>query len=147
MRLYLLDFFTSAAARAGAFSRRLPGPPSDEVKKDKDKNHAASLTADVTTHPNSDSSSSHISRPFTQSTNIFSLVERFTFRPSPSETHLPSPPPLLLPEIQYWPGMIMRNVCHKDEGCGGIRKCVNMLCGKWETAPRDFAKCTGGGGR
>ncbi|KAF8756221.1 MYND finger [Rhizoctonia solani] len=35
-----------------------------------------------------------------QSPNVFSLVERFTFRPSPSETTLPRLPH----EIQYWAG-------------------------------------------
>ncbi|QRV90417.1 MYND Zn-finger protein [Ceratobasidium sp. AG-Ba] len=54
-----------------------------------------------------------------QSPNVFSLVERFTFRPSPSETTLPRLPN----EIQYWAG------------------CANMLCGRWEDFPREFAKC------
>ncbi|EJD06317.1 uncharacterized protein FOMMEDRAFT_138352 [Fomitiporia mediterranea MF3/22] len=74
-------------------------------------------------------------------TNVFSLVERFTFRPSPTESALPSPPPFLPPEIQYWAGVIMRNACRKDESRGGIRQCANMLCGKWESFPREFAKC------
>ncbi|EJC97526.1 uncharacterized protein FOMMEDRAFT_171637 [Fomitiporia mediterranea MF3/22] len=74
-------------------------------------------------------------------TNVFSLVERFTFRPSPTESALPSPPPLLSPEIQYWAGVIMRNACRKDESRGGISQCANMLCGKWESFPREFAKC------
>lgn len=72
-----------------------------------------------------------------QTPNIFSLVERFTFRPSPSD-------PLLFripQEIQYWAGVIMRNACRKDEARGGIRQCANMACGKWETFPREFAKC------
>lgn len=74
-------------------------------------------------------------------TNVFSLVERFTFRPAPEESELPSPPPFLPPEIQYWAGVIMRNACRKDESQGGIRQCANMLCGKWESYPREFAKC------
>ncbi|KAF8867556.1 MYND domain-containing protein, partial [Mucidula mucida] len=69
--------------------------------------------------------------------NVFSLVERFTFRPSSSETDTPKLPP----EIQYWAGVIMRNACRKDESRGGIRQCANMLCGRWETVPREFAKC------
>jgi hypothetical protein len=69
--------------------------------------------------------------------NIFSLVERFTFRPSPSEPLLPRLPP----EIQYWAGVIMRNACRKDESRGGIRQCASMTCGKWEQYPREFAKC------
>jgi len=72
-----------------------------------------------------------------RSPNIFSLVERFTFRPSPSEPHLPRLPN----EIQYWAGVIMRNACRKDESRGGIRQCASMTCGKWEKYPREFAKC------
>ncbi|KAF8712470.1 MYND finger, partial [Rhizoctonia solani] len=44
-------------------------------------------------------------------------VERFTFRPSPSETTLPRLPH----EIKYWAGVIMRNACRKDDQRGGIR--------------------------
>ncbi|KAF9255431.1 hypothetical protein L218DRAFT_350966 [Marasmius fiardii PR-910] len=76
-------------------------------------------------------------------TNVFSLVERFTFRTSSASTSgegmgngtkLP-------PEIQYWAGVIMRNACRKDDSRGGIRQCANMLCGRWESYPREFAKC------
>ncbi|KAG6826266.1 hypothetical protein H0H92_000517 [Tricholoma furcatifolium] len=74
-------------------------------------------------------------------TNVFSLVERFTFKPSTTEAELPNPPPRLPPEIQYWAGVVMRNACRKDESRGGIRQCANMLCGRWETFPREFAKC------
>jgi len=69
--------------------------------------------------------------------NIFSLVERFTFRPSPTDPTIPQLPE----EIVYWAGVIMRNACRKDESRGGIRQCANMTCGKWETLPRQFAKC------
>lgn len=69
--------------------------------------------------------------------NIFSLVERFTFRPSPSDPTLFRIPQ----EIQYWAGVIMRNACRKDEANGGIRQCANMSCGRWESYPREFAKC------
>ncbi|THH11760.1 hypothetical protein EW146_g7931, partial [Bondarzewia mesenterica] len=80
--------------------------------------------------------------PFsTRQTNVFSLVERFTFRPSSSENDLPNPPPTLPAEIQYWAGVIMRNACRKDDSRGGIRQCANMLCGRWESYPREFAKC------
>lgn len=58
-------------------------------------------------------------------TNVFSLVERFTFRPSSHEYDLPNPPPTLPPEIQYWAGVIMRNACRKDDSRGGIRQCAN----------------------
>ncbi|KZV81265.1 hypothetical protein EXIGLDRAFT_844764 [Exidia glandulosa HHB12029] len=77
----------------------------------------------------------------TQSPNIFALVERFTFRPSANELLLSSPPDELSTEIQYWAGVIMRNACRKDESRGGVRQCANMLCGKWEESPRQFAKC------
>jgi hypothetical protein len=58
-------------------------------------------------------------------TNVFSLVERFTFRPSSHEYDLPNPPPTLPQEIQYWAGVIMRNACRKDDSRGGIRQCAN----------------------
>lgn len=61
-------------------------------------------------------------------TNVFSLVERFTFRPSSHEFDLPNPPPTLPPEIQYWAGVIMRNACRKDDSRGGIRQCANSAC-------------------
>ena len=57
--------------------------------------------------------------------NIFSLVERFTFKPSSTETDLPNPPRRIPPEIQYWAGVIMRNACRKDDSRGGIRQCAN----------------------
>jgi hypothetical protein len=60
--------------------------------------------------------------------NVFSLVERFTFRPSSSESELPTAPPPIPPEIQYWAGVIMRNACRKDDTRGGIRQCANSTC-------------------
>lgn len=64
--------------------------------------------------------------PLPRQTNVFSLVERFTFKPSSTETDLlPHPPPRLPPEIQYWAGVIMRNACRKDESRGGVRQCAN----------------------
>lgn len=60
--------------------------------------------------------------------NVFSVVEKFCHRLQPGP-------------IQYWAGVIMRNACRKDETKGGIRRCANMSCGKWETQPREFAKC------
>ena len=72
--------------------------------------------------------------------NVFSIAEKFTLRPSKSSgsNH---PVPRLATEIQYWAGVIMRNACRKDELRGGIRQCANMLCGRWEAFPREFAKC------
>ena len=69
--------------------------------------------------------------------NMFSLVERFTFRPSAADPGLYRVPN----EIQYWAGVIMRNACRKDELQNGIRQCASMSCGKWETFAREFAKC------
>ena len=73
-------------------------------------------------------------------TNVFALVERFTYRHSSSDVESGTPPPFR-PEIQYWAGVIMRNACRKDESRGGIRQCANMACGKQEAFPREFAKC------
>jgi len=60
--------------------------------------------------------------------NIFPLVEKFTVRHHP-------------PEMQYWAGVVMRNLCRKDDSRGGIRQCAYYECGKWEQFPRQFAKC------
>ncbi|EIW51458.1 uncharacterized protein TRAVEDRAFT_107632, partial [Trametes versicolor FP-101664 SS1] len=79
------------------------------------------------------------SRP--RMTNVFALVERFTYRHSSSELESSNPPPSLPPEIQYWAGVIMRNTCRKDDSRRGIRECANMLCGKWERFPWEIAKC------
>lgn len=76
--------------------------------------------------------------------NVFSIAERFTHRPSRSSgtpSMLCSLYPRFAPDIQYWAGVVMRNACRKDESRGGIRQCANMLCGKWESYPREFAKC------
>ena len=60
--------------------------------------------------------------------NIFPLVEKFTVRHHP-------------PEMQYWAGVVMRNLCRKDDSRGGIRQCAYYECGKWEQFTRQFAKC------
>lgn len=70
-------------------------------------------------------SSAQASAPAPRQTNVFSLVERFTFRPSSSESELPNAPPPLPADIQYWAGVIMRNACRKDDSRGGIRQCAN----------------------
>ena len=93
----------------------------------------ASSSTSASTIPSSSSASSKpnpIPTPSTpistpRQTNVFSLVERFTFKPSSTETDLPNPPPRLPPEIQYWAGVIMRNACRKDDSRGGIRQCAN----------------------
>ncbi|KAJ7098398.1 hypothetical protein C8R44DRAFT_717147 [Mycena epipterygia] len=112
--------------------------------KEKEKGKApvagSSRGSTVVTPATPAASTSAAARPALE-TNVFSLVERFTFRPSSSETDLPNPPPKLPQEIQYWAGVIMRNACRKDDSRGGIRQCANMLCGRWEKYPREFAKC------
>jgi MYND finger len=60
--------------------------------------------------------------------NIFPLVEKFTVR------HYPG-------DMQYWAGVVMRNLCRKDDSRGGIRQCAYYECGKWEEYTRQFAKC------
>jgi hypothetical protein len=60
--------------------------------------------------------------------NIFPLVEKFTVRHHTSD-------------MQYWAGVVMRNLCRKDDSRGGIRQCAYYKCGKWEEYTRQFAKC------
>lgn len=91
--------------------------------KDKDKEKASgaqsvSQTPSSSTTGGSPPSSSRL-------TNVFSLVERFTYRPSSSEMEGPNPPATLPTEIQHWAGVIMRNACRKDDQRGGIRQCAN----------------------
>ncbi|KAH8105651.1 hypothetical protein DFH11DRAFT_1643211 [Phellopilus nigrolimitatus] len=51
--------------------------------------------------------------------NVFSLVQRFTFGPSPTESSLSTPPPFLPPETQYCSGVIMRNACRRARAAAG----------------------------
>lgn len=60
--------------------------------------------------------------------NIFPLVEKFTVRHNSQD-------------MQYWAGVVMRNLCRKDDSRGGIRQCAYYECGKWEEWTRQFAKC------
>lgn len=60
--------------------------------------------------------------------NIFPLIERFTMRHHSQD-------------MQYWAGVVMRNLCRKDDSRGGIRQCAYWKCGKWEQFTRQFAKC------
>ncbi|EEB05886.1 zf-MYND type zinc finger protein [Schizosaccharomyces japonicus yFS275] len=60
--------------------------------------------------------------------NTFQLVEQFTLQIYP-------------PQVQYWASAIMYNYCRKDESNGGIRRCANLMCDKWEEHNRQFAKC------
>jgi hypothetical protein len=56
------------------------------------------------------------------------LVEKFTVRHHSQD-------------MQYWAGVVMRNLCRKDDSRGGIRQCAYYQCGKWEEFTRQFAKC------
>lgn len=60
--------------------------------------------------------------------NLFPLVEKFTVRYHSTD-------------MQYWAGVVMRNLCRKDDTRGGIRQCAYYQCGTWEQYPRQFAKC------
>ncbi|GAA6020729.1 hypothetical protein JCM10207_002003 [Rhodosporidiobolus poonsookiae] len=104
--------------------------------------HGCASSSHPHSHPHShahasSSLSSSPSTPRLPPSNVFTLVEAFTYRPLPSDPFTPAYPS----EVHYWAGVIMRNACRKDEQRGGIRQCANMRCGKWETQPREFAKC------
>lgn len=71
--------------------------------------------------------------------NIFPLIEKFTAKPSSSRHATPSSPQQ--GDMQYWAGVVMRNLCRKDDSRGGIRQCAYWQCGKWEEYTRQFAKC------
>jgi hypothetical protein len=71
--------------------------------------------------------------------NIFPLIEKFTAKPS-SSRHSTSASPQQ-GDMQYWAGVVMRNLCRKDDSRGGIRQCAYWQCGKWEEYTRQFAKC------
>ena len=60
--------------------------------------------------------------------NIFPLVEKFTVRHHSQD-------------MQHWAGVVMRNLCRKDDSRGGIRQCAYYECGRWEQWTRQFAKC------
>lgn len=60
--------------------------------------------------------------------NIFPLVEKFTVRHHSQD-------------MQHWAGVVMRNLCRKDDARNGIRQCAYYQCGRWEQWTRQFAKC------
>lgn len=96
--------------------------------KEKEKEKLLSVSSSSTSINSTSTTTTSLNPSTTRHTNVFSLVERFTFRPSSTETGMPNPPPKLPPEIQYWAGVIMRNACRKDESRGGIRQCANSEC-------------------
>lgn len=68
--------------------------------------------------------------------NLFPLVEKFTVK-----YHNTDMQRYFSTDMQYWAGVVMRNLCRKDEERGGIRQCAYYQCGKWEEYTRQFAKC------
>lgn len=80
-----------------------------------------------------------VKKPDEKPYNIFPLIEKFTAKPSSSRHQHPSSPQQ--GDMQYWAGVVMRNLCRKDESRGGIRQCAYWQCGKWEEYTRQFAKC------
>lgn len=81
-----------------------------------------------------------VQKPGEQPYNIFPLIEKFTAKPS-SSRHSSNPSSPQQGDMQYWAGVVMRNLCRKDESKGGIRQCAYWQCGKWEEYTRQFAKC------
>ena len=81
-----------------------------------------------------------VKKPGEKPYNIFPLIEKFTAKPS-SSRHSSNPPSPQQGDMQYWAGVVMRNLCRKDESRGGIRQCAYWRCGKWEEYTRQFAKC------
>ncbi|KAK5167495.1 uncharacterized protein LTR77_007194 [Saxophila tyrrhenica] len=80
-----------------------------------------------------------VPKPDEPAYNIFPLIEKFTAKPSSSRHTAPASPQQ--GDMQYWAGVVMRNLCRKDEKRGGIRQCAYWKCGKWEEFTRQFAKC------
>lgn len=117
------------------FAAALPGPIGLPVPAGKEK------AADSKTGPSGRHDPAwgpRWSDPPSTARNVFSIAERYTIRSSRI-------PPVTLGrlgrEIQFWAGVIMRNACRKDDERGGVRPCAYMACGKWESYPRQFAKC------
>jgi hypothetical protein len=73
--------------------------------------------------------------------NVFSLVERFTFRPYPSEFGLPAPLPIYLLQFSTGRASSCEMLAARTTRGSGICQCANMICGIWERYPREFAKC------
>ncbi|OMJ20289.1 MYND-type zinc finger protein samB [Smittium culicis] len=81
-----------------------------------------SVSVDNSSIPSSDRTGSR------RIVDVFSIAEKFT---SPGN----------LDYMQGWAGIIMGNMCRKDEKHGGIRKCAYIYCPEWETTTKKFAKC------
>jgi hypothetical protein len=81
-----------------------------------------------------------VKKPGEKPFNIFPLIEKFTTKPSSSRNSSSQQLPQQ-GDMQYWAGVVMRNLCRKDDSRGGIRQCAYWQCGKWEEYTRQFAKC------
>lgn len=81
-----------------------------------------------------------VKKPGEKPFNIFPLIEKFTAKPS-SSRYAQTPQSPQQGDMQYWAGVVMRNLCRKDDSRGGIRQCAYWQCGKWEEYTRQFAKC------
>ena len=81
-----------------------------------------------------------VKKPGQEPYNIFPLIEKFTAKQS-SSRHAHNPTTPQQGDMQYWAGVVMRNLCRKDDSRGGIRQCAYWRCGKWEEYTRQFAKC------
>ncbi|QIW95274.1 hypothetical protein AMS68_000792 [Peltaster fructicola] len=81
-----------------------------------------------------------VEKPGERAYNIFPLIEKFTAKPSSSRPQT-STNSQQQGDMQYWAGVVMRNLCRKDDSRGGIRQCAYWQCGKWEEYTRQFAKC------
>lgn len=82
-----------------------------------------------------------VKKPGEKPFNIFPLIEKFTSKNSTSSRHAQSAASPQQGDMQYWAGVVMRNLCRKDDSRGGIRQCAYWQCGKWEEYTRQFAKC------
>jgi hypothetical protein len=96
-----------------------------------------------------------VKKPGEKPYNIFPLIEKFTAKSSSSRHNSShhnnntanangngaTTPQQQQGDMQYWAGVVMRNLCRKDESRGGIRQCAYWQCGKWEEYTRQFAKC------
>jgi hypothetical protein len=63
------------------------------------------------------------------SVNVFQLIEIFTT-------------PTNLSDLRRWAVICMRNAFKRDGNSGTLRRCGHLKCGNWETAPRQYSKCS-----
>ena len=109
---------------------------------DPDYNPATSTLGPSQEELDDDWDNEFVEKPGEQPYNIFPLIEKFTAKQSTSSRH--NPPHNISPQhddMSYWAGVVMRNLCRKDDSRGGIRQCAYWQCGKWEEYTRQFAKC------